>query len=155
VYDRDGLFIVQPGDDLLHWVAINDQTIARCFAEGLKLQTKESLSRNVMVGIPIPTPAALKSWQKTVAEFDAKNYEQSLDGTLDKLDQVVAKAFKIPVEEVAFIKSEFQADPMLRRVRPNSPTATSSASARASLLPTATRRRTRRGVSWRRAQGAG
>jgi hypothetical protein len=121
VYDRDGLFIVQPGDDLLHWVAINDETIARCFAEGLKLQTKESLSRNVMVGIPIPTPTALKPWQKAVAEFDAKNYEQSLDGTLDKLDQVVAKAFKIPVEEVAFIKSEFQADPMLRRVRPNLP----------------------------------
>jgi hypothetical protein len=121
VYDRDSLFIVQPGDDLLHWVAINDETIAHCFAEGLKLQTEESLSRNVMVGIPIPTPATLKSWQKTVAEFDAKNYEQSLDGTLDKLDRVVAKAFKIPVEEVEFIKTEFQTDPMLRRVRPNLP----------------------------------
>jgi hypothetical protein len=121
MYDRDGLFIVQPGDDLLHWIAINDETIARCFAEGLKLQTGESLSRHIMVGIPIPTPATLKAWQKTVAEFDAKNYEQSLDGTFDKLDKIVAKAFKIPVEEVAFIKSEFQSDPMLRRVRPNLP----------------------------------
>ena len=43
VYDREGLFIVQPGDDLLHWIAINDETIARCFAESLKLHTEESL----------------------------------------------------------------------------------------------------------------
>ena len=33
----------------------------------------------------------------------------------------MAKAFKIPPDEVAFIKSEFQTDPMLRRVRPNLP----------------------------------
>jgi len=121
VYERDGLFSVQPGDDLLHWIAINDETIARCFAEGLKLQTGEAVTRHVMVGIPIPTPATLKQWQKTVADFDAKNYEQSLDGTLDKLDKIVAKAFKIPADEVAFIKTEFQTDPMLRRVRPNLP----------------------------------
>ena len=61
VYERDGLFVIQPGDDLLHWIAINDETIARCFAEGLKLQTGESLSRNVMVDIPIPTPATLEA----------------------------------------------------------------------------------------------
>ena len=121
VYERDGLFVIQPGDDLLHWIAINDETIARCFAEGLKLQTEESLSRNVMMDIPIPTPGTLKQWQKTVAEFDAKNYEQSLDGILDKLDKIVAKAFKVPANEVEFIKSEFQTDPMLRRVRPNLP----------------------------------
>jgi len=66
-----------------------------------------------------------------------EEYEQSLDGTLDKLDKVVAKAFKIPVEEVAFIKSEFKPTHAPSRA-PNllSPTATSSASARASLLPT-------------------
>ncbi len=121
VYERDGLFVIQPGEDLLHWIAINDETIARCFAEGLQLQTGESLSRNVQMDIPIPTPATLKSWRKTVADFDAKNYEQSLDGILDKLDQVVAKAFKVPASEVEFIKSEFQTDPMLRRVRPNLP----------------------------------
>ena len=44
-----------------------------------------------------------------------------MDGTLDKLDKMVANAFKLPAEEVAFIKSEFQTDPMLRRVRPNLP----------------------------------
>jgi len=121
VCERDGLFVIQPGDDLLHWIALNDETIARCFAEGLKLQTEESLSRNAMVDIPIPTPATLKQWQKTVANFDAKNYEQSLDGILDKLDKIVAKAFKVPANEVEFIKSEFQTDPMLRRVRPNLP----------------------------------
>ncbi|MGA2174933.1 MAG: N-6 DNA methylase [Verrucomicrobiota bacterium] len=121
VYERDGLFVIQPGEDLLHWVAINDETIARCFAEGLKLRAEESLSRNVMVGIPIPTPATLKQWQQTVADFDRKNYERSLAGTLDKLDKIVAKAFKIPANEVEFIKTEFQADPMLRRVRPNLP----------------------------------
>lgn len=121
VYERDGLFVIQPGDDLLHWIALNDETIARCFAEGLKLQTEESLSRNVMVEIPIPTPDTLKQWQKTVADFDAKNYEQSLEGILDKLDKLVAKAFKVPDNEVEFIKSEFQTDPMLRRIRPNLP----------------------------------
>ena len=121
VYERDGLWIVQPGDDLLHWIAINDETIARCFAEGLGLQTGESLSRNVMIEISIPTPATLKAWQQAVADFDSTNYEKSLAGTLDKLDKIVAKAFKIPAEEVAFIKSEFQTDPMLRRVRPNLP----------------------------------
>ena len=63
----------------------------------------------------------MKPWQKTVADFDAKNYEQSLEGILDKLDQIVAKAFKLPADEVEFIKSEFQTDPMLRRVRPNLP----------------------------------
>lgn len=120
-YERDGIFVIQPGDDLLHWIAINDETIARCFAEGLKLQTEESLSRTVMTDIPIPMPATLKQWQKTVANFDAKNYEQSLEGILDKLDKIVAKAFKLPTSEVEFIKSEFQTDPMLRRVRPNLP----------------------------------
>jgi hypothetical protein len=108
-------------EETLHWIAINDETIARCFAEGLKLQAEESLSRNVMVGIPIPTPGTFKQWQKTVTEFDEENYEQSLDGILDKLDKIVAKAFKIPANEVEFIKSEFQTDPMLRRVRPNLP----------------------------------
>ncbi|MCX6903217.1 MAG: hypothetical protein NTW03_07015 [Verrucomicrobia bacterium] len=121
LYERDGLWIVQPGDDLLHWIAINSEAIARCFAEGLALQTGDSLSRNVMVDIPIPIPAALKSWQQTVADFDSTNYEKSLAGTLDKLDRIVAKAFKVPAEEAAFIKSEFQTDPMLRRVRPNLP----------------------------------
>jgi len=121
VYERDGLFVIQPGDDLLHWIAINDEAIARCFTEGLKLKTEESLSRNVMVGIAIPTPATLKQWQQTVAVFDAKNYEKSLGGILDKLDKIVAKAFKIPKAEVDFIQSEFQNDPMLRRVRPNLP----------------------------------
>ena len=121
VYARDGLFVIQPADDLLNWIAINDETIARCFAEGLKLQTEKSIARNVMVGIPIPTPATLKQWQQTVADFDKEIYEQSLDGALDKLDRIVAKAFKIPAHEVEFIKSEFQTDPMLRRVRPNLP----------------------------------
>ena len=74
-----------------------------------------------MVDIPIPTPATLKQWQKTVTDFDAENYEKSLDGILDKLDKLVAKAFKLPASEVEFIKSEFQTDPMLRRVRPNLP----------------------------------
>jgi hypothetical protein len=63
----------------------------------------------------------LKQWQQTVADFDAKNYERSFAGILDKLDRIVAKAFKIPTGEVDFIKSEFQNDPMLRRVRPNLP----------------------------------
>ena len=121
VYERDGLWIVQPGDDLLHWIAINDEAIARCFAEGLALQTGESLSRNVMVETPIPTPATLKPWQQTVADFDNTNYEKSLAGILDKLDKIVAKAFKIPADEVAFIQSESQTDPMFRRVRPNLP----------------------------------
>ena len=121
IYERDGLFVIQPADDLLHWIAINDETIARCFLEGLKLQAEESLSRNVMTTLSIPKPAALKPWLKTVAEFDEENYEKSLDGILDKLDKIVAKAFKIPVTEVAFIKSEFQTDPMLRRVKPNLP----------------------------------
>ena len=114
----------------------------------LKLQTEESLSRNVMVDIPIPTPATLKQWQRTVADFDAKNYEKSLDGTLDKLDRIVAKAFKIPAGEVEFIKSEFQNDPMLRRVRPNLPFTDRRllASARISPRRTDTRRHTRRGV---------
>jgi hypothetical protein len=121
IYERDGLFVIQPGDDLLHWIAVNDETIARCFAEGLKLQSEESLSSKVMMDVPIPTPATLKQWQHTVAEFDATNYEKSLGGILDKLDKIVAKAFKIPAAEVDFIKSEFQNDPMLRRVRPNLP----------------------------------
>jgi hypothetical protein len=121
VFERDGLFVIQPSDDLLHWIGMNDETIACCFAEGLKLHTEESLARNFMVEIPIPRPAALKQWQNTVSDFDAKNYEQSLEGTLDKLDRIVAKAFKIPGDEVAFIKAEFQNDPMLRRVRPNLP----------------------------------
>jgi hypothetical protein len=60
IYERDGLFVIRSGEDLLHWIALNDETIAPCFAEGLKLQTEESLSRNVMVAIPIPTPATLK-----------------------------------------------------------------------------------------------
>jgi hypothetical protein len=90
-------------------------------AEGLRLQTGDSLSRNAMVDLPIPAPASLKSWQQTVANFDAQNYEQSLEGTLDKLDRIIAKAFKVPAEEVAFVKSAFQADPVLRRVRPNLP----------------------------------
>jgi len=72
VYERDGLFIIQPGDDLLHWIGINDETIARCFGEGLKLQREGTLTRNVMTGIPIPTPGTLKQWQKTVADFDAQ-----------------------------------------------------------------------------------
>ena len=121
LYQREGLFVIQPGDDLLHWIAINDERIAQCFVEGLKLQTNESLSRNVMVDIPIPTPDILKSWHQMVADFDQQNYEQSLEGILDKLDGIVAKAFKVPASEVAFIKSEFQTDPMLRRVRPNLP----------------------------------
>ncbi len=121
VYERDGLFVIQPADDLLHWIAINDESIARCFAEGLQLQTEESISRKLMLDIPIPTPATLKQWQQTVAEFDARNYEKSLGGIFDKLDKIVAKAFKIPTAEVDFIKSEFQNDPMLRRVHPNLP----------------------------------
>ncbi len=121
LYERDGLFVIQPGEDLLDWIALNDETIARCFVQGLQLQTDESLSRNVMVAIPIPTPSTLKQWQGIVSDFDAQNYEKSLDGTLDKLDRIVAKAFKIPAAEVEFIKSEFQNGPMLRRVRPNLP----------------------------------
>jgi len=121
LYERVGLFVIQPADDLLHWIGINDETIARCFAEGLKLQTGETLSRNVMTGLLLPTPGTLKTWQKTVADFDARNYEQSLEGTLDKLDKLVAGAFKLPADEVAFLQAEFQTDPMLRRIRPNLP----------------------------------
>jgi hypothetical protein len=33
----------------------------------------------------------------------------------------VAKAFQVPAENVAFIKAEFQSDPILRRIRPNLP----------------------------------
>jgi hypothetical protein len=121
LYERDGLFVIQPGEDLLHWIAINDGTIARCFVEGLQLQAGESLSRTLMIAFPIPAPPALKQWQKTVSDFDAQNYEKSLDGILDKLDKIVAKAFKIPASDVEFIKAEFQNDPMLRRVRPNLP----------------------------------
>jgi hypothetical protein len=121
VYERDGLFIIQPHDDLLHWIALNDETIARCFAAGLALQTEEKLTQKNMLEIPIPTPMTLNTWQKIVADFDHTNYEQSLGGIQDKLDKIVAKAFKIPANEVEFIKAEFQNDPMLRRVRPNLP----------------------------------
>ena len=121
VYERDGQFVVQLGEDLLHWVAVNDETIARCFAEGLALQTAELLTRQEMVEMPIPTPPGLKKWRQAVAEFDKTNYEKSLAGCLDRLDQIVAKAFKVPPEEVALIQEEFQSDPMLRRVRPNLP----------------------------------
>ena len=71
--------------------------------------------------IPIPTPETLKIWRQTVADFDRQNYGQSLEGILDKLDAIVAKAFQLPPAEVDFIKSEFETDPMLRRVRPNLP----------------------------------
>jgi hypothetical protein len=74
-----------------------------------------------MTGLLLPTPGTLKTWQKTVADFDARNYEQSLEGTLDKLDKLVAGAFKLPADEVAFLQAEFQTDPMLRRIRPNLP----------------------------------
>ncbi|HVM60635.1 MAG TPA: N-6 DNA methylase [Verrucomicrobiae bacterium] len=121
VYRRGDVFVVQPGDDLLEWIEISDRAIAECFAEGLALYAGKSLKLDALVEVPIPTPPTLKKWRKTVAEFDGKNYEKSLSGILDKLDRIVAKAFKIPAGEVAFIKSEFQTDPMLRRVRPNLP----------------------------------
>jgi hypothetical protein len=121
VFERGGSFVIQPADDLLCWISVNDRRIADCFAEGLKLQTKESLARDSMIAIPIPTPDTLEHWRQTVGEFDKQNYEQSVDGTLDKLDRIVASAFQIPRDEVEFIKSEFLTDPMLRRVRPNLP----------------------------------
>ena len=119
--ERDGWFVIQPGDDLLHWIGIKDRIIAECFAEGLALQAEEPLTHPAMLEIPIPAPAALEQWRKTVADFDKTNYEKSLEGAVDKLDRIIARAFKIPAEEVAFIKTEFQTDPMLRRVKPNLP----------------------------------
>jgi hypothetical protein len=121
LYERDGWFVVHPGDDLLHWIGVKDRAIAECFVEGLALQAEEALTHKAMMEIPLPTPEALDRWRKTVADFDRTNYEKSLEGTLDKLDGIVARAFRIPAEEVGFIKTDLQTDPMLRRVKPNLP----------------------------------
>jgi hypothetical protein len=119
--EREGWFVVQPSDDLLHWIVIKDKAIAECFIEGLLLQKGESFSRSAFLEMPMPRATALKQWRRTVAEFDKTDYEESLTGILDKLDRIVAKAFKVPPDEVEFIKAEFEMDPMLRRVRPNLP----------------------------------
>jgi len=121
LYKHEGQFVVQPTGDLLHWANVNDEAIAQAFAEGLKLQIEETLTRNEMIELPIPLPSELKKWREIVTEFDKTNYEKSLDGILDRLDGIVARVFKVPADDLDFIKTEFQSDPMLRRVRPNLP----------------------------------
>ncbi|MEO5958852.1 MAG: hypothetical protein ABIR80_07025, partial [Opitutaceae bacterium] len=122
-YARDeDWWVVLPDDDLTHWIAINDGTIAQAFAAGLALHADAApLDRAKLLDLPIPAPDALGAWREVVEHFDAQDYAASLTGVIDRLDKIVARAFKISSEDLKFIKADFATDPMLRRVRANLP----------------------------------
>jgi len=119
--EKDGWWVVHLGDDLFGWVAVNNEEIAASMVEGLALHKGLELSREDILSVNLPTPGSLVDWQKVVADFDSDNYQQSLDGTLDKVDALVADAFELTDDDLAFIRGEMTNDPMLQRIRPNQP----------------------------------
>lgn len=121
VTECEGLWIVQPGDNVEKWAAFNDNTLAAAFAEGLRLHTGESLRHGLLLDLPIPPPASLDAWREIAARSTAESGASAVDEVLDEVDACVAEAYSIPQEELEMIWNEFDTDPMLRRVQPNLP----------------------------------
>ena len=74
-----------------------------------------------MLDLPIPPPEALTAWRATAAQVTTQGGASAVEEVLDAVDACVAEAFALPQAELETIWSEFETDPMLRRVQPNLP----------------------------------
>ena len=119
--ELDGQWIVQPGDDVEKWAAFNDRELAAAFVEGLLLHPGESLRHAALLDLPIPPPEALGDWRVIAAQLTGESGASALEEVLDAVDACVAEACGLPQSELETVWSEFETDPMLRRVQPNLP----------------------------------
>jgi hypothetical protein len=119
--EREGQWIVQPGDEVNLWAAFPDQAFAAAFVEGLRLHTGANLRMAALLDLPIPYPAATREWREIAAEITGEGGAAAVEEVLDAVDAYVAEAYGLPQSDLEAIWREFENDPMLQRVKPNLP----------------------------------
>lgn len=117
----EGLWRIQPGDDLEHFALFNDSALASAFAEGLRLHPEEGFKVARLLDLPIPTPEEVTRWQEEASRLSAEGGAAEIESILDAVDACVATAYGLTQPEVEAIWRDFETDPMLRRVQPNLP----------------------------------
>ena len=119
--EREGQWIVQPGDDVDKWAGFGSHALAVAFVEGLRLHTGPNLRMAGLLDLPIPPPAATAEWREIVAEISDEGGAVAVEEVLDAVDAYVAEAYGLPQSDLEAIWREFESDPMLKRVKPNLP----------------------------------
>lgn len=109
-------YCIQTGMGLFDFFDINDSSIASQLEEVLPA-FKDSLTLETLRDIPLPTEDSIEQWHQIIAEWKAYNAEDKIKEYLDELDKIVARAFGLTDDELAFVKNEMKEDGLFSQLK--------------------------------------
>jgi hypothetical protein len=110
--------------DLLAYVDVTDEMVAKALLAVLNLWEGDSLSRDQLLKLDVPDvqgAASFEAWEQVIADYDAGGSQVALDALFDGLDGLVGTAFGLSLEQIKTIQIAMQTDSFLRNIRPSLP----------------------------------
>lgn len=107
--------------DLLAYVDISNEMVAKALLAVLNLWEGESLSRDQLLKLDVPESQHFAAWDDAITAYDAGGSQVALDTLFDQIDAKVGMAFGLSDEQIQAIRATMQTDSFLRHIRPNLP----------------------------------
>jgi hypothetical protein len=107
--------------DLLAYLDVSDERVAKALLAVLNLWEGDSLSREQLLKLDVPDVASFAAWAQKIADYDAGGSQAALSALFDALDEMVGTAFGLSADQIKAIQIAMQTDSFLRNIRPNLP----------------------------------
>jgi SAM-dependent methyltransferase len=119
---QDSDHVVFLSDDMLEWLDLTRGDLAEGLAMALELREGDLLSKTGLLNIPIPVSEEERSaWKKVITDHEVASVEAEMDVQLAILDNLVGQAIGLTPDDISFVRSECNADPFLRGIKPRYP----------------------------------
>lgn len=122
VFKADDSTRVTVSDDAFDWVDTNRPDIAQGIALALAQRAGETVTKSVLLNLPIPGAASERQqWEAVVAAHGEQALIDAMDVAIGALDVVVGDSLGLDPADIAALQQDLVSDPFLRGIRPRYP----------------------------------
>ncbi|MEO3415451.1 N-6 DNA methylase [Roseovarius sp. CAU 1744] len=113
---------VQVSKQLFDWIEVQTKEIAAGVAAALNTLDGETIDREGILKLEIPSTAkALSDHQAVVDRFAKADHKAGIEACVDKIDALVGPALGLSEDDLAAIKQDMETDPFFKNVVPRYP----------------------------------
>jgi hypothetical protein len=109
-------------EQLYDAVTVSDENIARGLQAALAVRAGQSIDREGVLGLPIPTDAASRAEYEAVIDlYGGTDHMAAVEAEVDRIDALVGPALGLNEADLAEIRRDMLTDPFLKNIVPRWP----------------------------------
>jgi hypothetical protein len=112
---------VQLGADLFHFVDVSDAATAGEIARILAVDPNQPAAQRDILRLRLPKSGSVEKYETAINDFLNGRDKQDVAAAIDKLDQLVADAFSLTPDDIAFMRRDLTTDPLFKLLHPGHP----------------------------------